>query len=311
VTAAVEIGQPFEVLGNAADEEAWKSLRREGIGASEIAIVMGASSWESILKLYLRKLGEIGEEDEDGDEWLMWGRLLEDKIRAELCRRAEVNLVHRNVLLRSTRHRWALATPDGLSDRDEPVEAKNIAWGYDAAEWEKSIPQNYYLQCQQQMLVSGAPRCLFGALLWGSRLIWEWVPRDEQTIQRIVTVGSQFWARVERREEPPSDGHPDARQILASRATVANAVELFEPEIRSELEVWAESESELKEVRARERVLKRHRDAAADQIAQKMGSYRRGFTSTGWQFEWETVKRRGFTVAPVERDDLKIRAPKL
>jgi putative phage-type endonuclease len=301
---------PFTVIGDSADEKVWLKARTTGIGASEISVLLGASEWESNLNLYYRKIGEAPDDDNEESEWLFWGKALEDKIRAELCRRAGVELIHEGVLLRSNLHHWALATPDGLTTDGEPVESKNIAWGYDATEWAEQIPENYYLQCQQQMLVTGASRCLFGALLWGSKLIWEWVPRDEQAIQRIIAAGQRFWRQVEKREPPLSDGHPGARRILGKLAVVENKLELFEPEIDHHLAEWDDYDHRLAEIRAEERAIKKARDAAADAVAQKMGAHRKAFTVTGWAFEWSTQSKRGYTVAPTEVELFKIKRPK-
>jgi putative phage-type endonuclease len=311
--AARELPRPFEVVVDSDEErDRWLEARCSGIGASEIAVILGASEWESLLELYYRKIGEAPEDEtsDHEDEWLFWGRALEDKIRAELCRRAGVELVQVGTLLRSTEHHWALATPDGLTADGEPVETKNISWGYDPEEWAEQIPEKYYLQCQQQMLVTGARRCLFGALLWGSRLIWEWVPRDEHTIGRIVAAGSKFWRHVERREPPLSDGHPGARKLLGKLAVAENEIELYEPEIEQHLATYQEADVELAEIRKQERTTKKRRDAAADAIAQRMGTHRKAFTATGWSFRWETVRRAGYTVAPSEFEQLKIKAPK-
>src|SRR5690606_18938789 len=164
----------------------WLTHRNGGVGASEIAILLGASDWGSNLELYYRKLGELKDERSD-NELMLWGRLLESAIRDETARRADVQLAEAPCrLLRSTEHPWAIATPDALTTDLEPVEVKNLSHGYDPEGWAEQIPEKYYLQCQHQMLVVGAQRCLFGALLWGSKLLWEWVPRDEMAIRRII-----------------------------------------------------------------------------------------------------------------------------
>jgi predicted phage-related endonuclease len=177
-------------------------------------------------------------------------------------------------------------------------------------EWAERIPEKYYLQTQQQMLVTGANRCLFGALLWGSKLIWEWVPRDEATIARIIDAGSAFWSRVQRRDPPLSDGHPGARKVLGIRANVDEDVELYEPEIEEMLASYENSNTDLKDLRGQVRRLEKQRDASMDAIAQKMGSSRKGYTATGWSFRWETEERRGYTVEPKTIERFKIKAPK-
>lgn len=312
MSAAEQLQPAFETLNAPGDSRAaWLERRRSGIGASEIAIVLGASEWGSILGLYYSKLEESDPDDnDDPEEYLQWGNLLQDAILGELAKRAGVKIAAREPHLRSTAHAWMLATPDALTTDGEPMECKNISYGFDEDDWEVGIPEKYYLQCQQQMAVTGAKRCLFGALLWGSRMLWEWVPRDEAAIARIVKAGSFFWQRVLKREEPPADGHPEGRKILAKLAVVEQPVELYENDIGDLLGEWQRFDLELANVRQKERQAKRCRDAAADQIAQRMGEHRKAFTATGWSMRWKTSERAGYQVKPTTVNTFEITAPK-
>jgi predicted phage-related endonuclease len=208
-------------------------------------------------------------------------------------------------------HHWAIATPDALTTDLEPVEVKNLSHGYDPEGWAEQIPEKYYLQCQHQMLVMGAERCLFGALLWGSKLLWEWVPRDEFTIRRIIRAGSEFWGHIERREPPPSDGHPNARKALARRATDPEPVELYESEIGALLEQWFEAAKASQLADATAKKAKRQRDALADELAKHLGDHVSGMTATGWSVRWKTIERRGYEVAPATIKQLEIKPPKM
>lgn len=309
--AADTIARPFERVCDTANTSEWLAHRDGGVGASEIAILLGASEWGSNLELYYRKLGELADSRED-NELMLWGRLLERPILDELTRRAEVTLLDEpQRLLRSREHRWAIATPDGITTDLEPVEVKNLSHGYDAEEWSEQIPEKYYLQCQHQMLVMGAERCLFGALLWGSKLLWEWVPRDEFTIRRIIRAGSEFWGHIERREPPPSDGHPNARKVLARRATDPEPVELYESDVGALLEQWFEAAKASQLADATAKKAKRQRDALADELAKHLGDHVSGMTATGWSVRWKTIERRGYEVAPATIKQLEIKPPKM
>jgi len=304
--------QPFEVLCNTGDEESWLRKRNGGIGASEIAIVLGVSKWASVLELYARKIGEDTPEHED-HELMLWGRLLEPAIRDELARRAGVTLLEAPPrLLRSKEIEWAIATPDALTVNWIPVEVKNLCHGYDEAEWAQGIPEQYYLQCHHQMLVTGAPRCLFGALLWGGRLVWEWVDRDEMTIRKIVHAGNKFWfEHVVPQTPPPSDGHPNARKVLALQATDEEPVELFEAECGNLFERYEAAKAAHEAAAAAEKKAKRQLEATKDDIAQELGGHRAGFTATGWRMHWKTSERRGYTVEPTAVHSFKIEKEKL
>lgn len=76
---AETIARPFERVCDTANTSEWLAHRDGGVGASEIAILLGASEWGSNLELYYRKLGELADSRED-NELMLWGRLLERPI---------------------------------------------------------------------------------------------------------------------------------------------------------------------------------------------------------------------------------------
>ena len=292
-----------------ANRDEWLAARSFGIGASEMPILMGESDWGSNLDIWATKVGEEPKEDED-NELKELGRELEDAILRITMRRAGVTLAHKGLLVRSLEHRWCIATPDAITDQSEPVEVKNLSFGFSDDEWQEQIPEKYRIQCHHQMLATRAQRCLFGVLVWGNRIVWEWVPRDELLIRRIILTGNEFWGYVERREQPPSDGHKNARKFLSKRATSEESVELYRDDVDEHITRYAAANSRLTRLRAEVRDNEKTRDAAADAIAQRMGKARHAVTADGWEFAWKRSSRKGYTVEPVELDQFKIKEPK-
>ena len=301
---------PFVAVCDSHDRETWLSYRATGIGASEIAGVLGASSWESPLTVYRGKVEPPPHRDDE--EWMQWGLLLEPAIRAELGRRAGVTFdaERSGWMLRSVEHQWATATPDEVTTDGEPCEVKNLAWGYDPEEWESGIPEKYRLQCQHQMLVTGASRCLFGALLHGQRLVWEWIPRDEDTIRRIVVAGAEMWRRIQEHDEPPSDGHPRDRELLARGDHSADAVEVSRIDADPLVEEWLDAKEAQAKADAAAKAAKQRTEAAANRIAQLLGTAKAGHTYDGWSFEWGTYRRKAFMQPAIEKPQFKIKEPK-
>jgi putative phage-type endonuclease len=303
----------YRVVCDTSDEAAWLAHRGLGIGASEIAILLGESNWGSNLELYYRKTGEFTEPLQEESEEMELGRAFEEIARRVVAKRAGVALqpIYPQ-LCQSLVHPWALATCDAITTAVEPVEVKNLNWGFDAEEWSEQIPEKYVLQCQQQMLVLGADRCLFGALLSGSRLIWEWVPRDEVRIRKIIRAGSEFWRHVEDRVPPPSDGHPHARKVLGRLAANGNedTVELYESEMGSQLHAYELAKARHARAATEEKAAQRALDATKDELAKLLGEHRSAVTSTGWTLRWKTTERRGFTVKPNTLHQFEIKPPK-
>jgi putative phage-type endonuclease len=199
----------FHVVCHSRDEH-WLEARRSGIGASEISAVLGLDKYTSEVELYLRKTGQAP--DDDAGEAAEWGQRLEPVIAAEFGKRTGRTVAMAGSLLRSVAHPWALATldawqmlPDG---REWPLEVKLT--GGRARDWEAGVPEYYYPQVQQQLLVTGAKFASIAALLNGTRLVWCDVERDEEMIARIVSEGSRFWSCVTDESVPPPDGSKSA-----------------------------------------------------------------------------------------------------
>lgn len=195
------------------DRAAWLAARRTGIGASEIAMVLGESRWGDAGTVYARKIAPPV--DDASSEWMEWGLRLEAVIAEAYAspRYAGRPVERHGRLLRSRAHPWALATLDAWTEIDgelAPLELKTDRWG---RSWDDGPPVEYVLQLQHQMLVTGARCASIAVLIGGSQLAWCDAARDEQAIARIVRAGERLWHAVERREMPETRDH-DALAIV-------------------------------------------------------------------------------------------------
>ncbi len=206
------LGQPIA----SSSRVEWLAARATGIGASD--------AWRLLSEpyhLWALKSGVVEDEDLSDVERVQWGHLLEHVVIEQTAARAGVVAWHSGELYRSTAHPFALATLDGWAshitvDADNmcPVEAKTAgAWLAD--EWADGAPPKYRIQCQWQMLVTGAPRVLLGCLLGGQRLVWSWIERDEATVTALADAGREMWRRVVESDPPPCDGSEASARALA------------------------------------------------------------------------------------------------
>jgi putative phage-type endonuclease len=148
-------------------EEEWLAARRRGVTASEIAVVMGLSPYDSPFALYHRKRGDLPDvEDTDAMER---GRILEPYIAERFGRRYPFCQVGDGRQLFTHPERpWQMATPDRLLTEGLPhgypsacavavLECKTDAsgsdeWGDDGSD---QIPVHYRCQVLWQMDVLG------------------------------------------------------------------------------------------------------------------------------------------------------------
>lgn len=211
------MSEPFVIEGDSRDREVWLRARRTGVGASEAAVIVGESRYQSAAMLFAAKTREEPEHDaEPTPEYFAWGLLHEPTILAAYSSERYAHRPARaaGLLLRSIDHPWALATLDAWTDHPEhgdiPLELKT-AEVFKADEWSDGAPREYFWQVQQQMLVTGRPYGSIACLLGVHRLVWDDVPRDDAAIERLVRAGERFWKRVETGECPP--GPLDAQSL--------------------------------------------------------------------------------------------------
>lgn len=264
----------------------WQALRREGIGASEAAAIMGVSPWRSPLQLWAEKTGAIEPPELEG-EWIEWGHRLEPAILEAYRDRTGRHTEPSREMLWSDEHRWAFATLDGWTTDTHPhrwpLEVKNVS-GWKADEWEDGPPAHYVTQLEHQMLVSGADRATIVALLGGQRLVWCDVMRDEQRIRKLAHHCAKFWESVEQGTMPPPG--PADRQVLGQMHS--------EPEDDAVVPLdgeFYELDARRCELTVEIAKLSDQRDIIDNRIRAAIGNATRGVLPDGTEYRWAKTKR--------------------
>ena len=200
------------------DRDSWLEARNSGIGASEIAAVLGESPYSSRLRIWGQKIGRIEPMDLSDVEAVQMGLELEPWVAKHYENRTGRNVDRAGVLLRSDEYPWALATPDyWLMDEHGnwriPLQIKTTsAWR--VSDWDDGPPKHVWWQVQHEMFVTGAPWASIGVLIGGQHFRWTDVQRDEDAIQRIIVEGGAFWHQVETQEYPDLDTIEDTSQVI-------------------------------------------------------------------------------------------------
>lgn len=120
---------PFEILCDSRDREKWLATRRKaGVGASEVAAVLGILPFMSAYHLACVKTARIEPDDLSDNERVFWGNELEEAIIAGYAKRAGRRAVSFGLTLRSLRFPWLFATPDALvSEQATEQDARDMA----------------------------------------------------------------------------------------------------------------------------------------------------------------------------------------
>ena len=196
----------------------WLELRKLGIGGSDASVVCGINRYKSPVELWLDKTGQLP--PQEAGEAAYWGTQLEPFVRAEFTKRTGIAVSQYKNLLQSEEHPFMLANLDGICEVPDfgtcIFEAKTAS-AYKAGEWEDTIPDEYQLQIQHYMAVTGYAGAYIAALIGGNTFRWKFVERDEELISMLIELETAFWNHVQDGTPPPLDGSDAAAKFLSQR----------------------------------------------------------------------------------------------
>ena len=181
----------------------WLAKRRLGIGGSDAAAAVRLSPWTTIVELYLDKIGELPDRDENPD--MRRGTLLEPVVRQLYADATGDEIVQPGEIIHHPKLHFALANLDGLVvGRDKLLECKTARsrseWGEPGS---AEIPIVYMCQVQHCMAVAELPRADV-AVLFGTDFefaIYE-IEADTEFQSLLFEREAEFWRMVEARTPP-------------------------------------------------------------------------------------------------------------
>jgi putative phage-type endonuclease len=219
---------PRLVLPSGAPRPVWLAERRNGIGSSDIAALLGLSPYASPYSVWADKL-TAKDEPEPTDGPMYWGTVLEEPIALHFARRNDAK-IRRHGLIAHPYHDWARATPDRIARVPDmapgPVEIKKV---HDRArdEWsgdtddpdakEAAAPPAYVAQLQWQLGIGGWSGGWLAGLVGGSWFHQVRFEFDPMLFDDMLAVADPFWNINVLGGIPPAiDGHRATTAALKS-----------------------------------------------------------------------------------------------
>lgn len=214
--------------------EQWLAERQTGIGGSDAAAACGLSKWKTRYRLWLEKRGMLPPSDET--EPMRWGTKLEPIVRQEYADQTGREIVTPTAMIRHPSYPQLLANLDGIASEGRGYEGKTSrtsdGWGEPGT---NEIPDEYTLQVQHYMLVTGLPVFDVAVLIGGSDFRIYEVEADTELHEMLLEQELAFWRLVESGEEPEAESPEDTRvrwpasqpkSIVASEAVIEAARKL-------------------------------------------------------------------------------------
>lgn len=275
----------------------WLNMRKRGIGGSDAAAICGLSRWRSPMDVWLEKTGQI--EPEKAGEAAYWGQIMEPIIREEFTIRTGMTVTTANSMLQHNRFPFMLANLDGTvrdPHRGQGVFEAKTAGLYARSEWDHGLPDEYAIQVQHYLAVTGFPFACVAVLIGGNQFKWLYLERDDAVIDLIIQLETRFWRLVQTNTPPPLDG---------SRATTELLNRLFPYGKKQEIELPAEA-LELIEAyesaREQEEKAALLKDTAANQLKNMLGENACGKVGDR-RVTWQEVRTERFDSKLLRADE--------
>ena len=208
--------------GTVADAD-WLETRRGGIGASDVASIVGLNPYAGPLRVWLSKVAGIDVEDNPA---MKWGRRFEDDVLDEYRElHPDVTVTAKPGLFADPDAPWRLCTPDAFAEDDDGQLLCEVKTGMSYGEgWgdpgTDEIPVQYLCQVNWSCSILGIRRWVLPVLLLDERDYREYRgDLDDEFAGMLRARVDAFWhGNVLAGVEPVADGLADTSGLLADRA---------------------------------------------------------------------------------------------
>lgn len=202
-------------------KEEWLKYRKKGIGGSDAGAICGLNPYSSAMKVFYDKTSDVIH-DED-NEAMRLGRDLEQYVAERFANATGLKVRRANAIFANEDFPFIIADVDRMIvGKNEGLECKTVN-AYNADKWkEGAIPEHYQIQCHHYMLVTDAKAWWIAALIMGVGFVYYKIERDEELIQYLIKIESDFWNNhVLKNIMPDPDGSEICEEILKKYYPIA------------------------------------------------------------------------------------------
>lgn len=180
--------------------------RHEYIGASDIGVIMGVGLFKTPFELWCEKTQKIKPEISKKQQEIMdMGNLLEDVIAQKYASEHNVSVRRSPKVYVHPKYSYIRAHADRIiTGSERGLECKNTS-EYMADKWNGAdIPEQYILQCQLCMGLSGRKEWDIAVLIGGNKYKDKSLKFDKDLYDLMIEKAVDFWQNNVLRDVPPA-----------------------------------------------------------------------------------------------------------
>jgi putative phage-type endonuclease len=268
--------------------EQWLAWRKKGIGGSDVSAIAGMNRWKSPIEVWMEKVGQL--EPKELGEAAYWGTVLEDIVAKEYSKRSGLKVQRRNAILQHPKHEFMLANVDRMIhdvDRGKGILECKTAGEYKKGEWEEdNIPEEYALQVHHYLAVTGLQFARIAVLIGGNKFEIRDIERDEEIVDYLTKIESDFWQLVKSGTAPEMDGSQSASDLLKIMYPNSNSSSIELPYSGQMVEDFLRLQEMEKEIKLR-------KDEVANKLKNQIGENELAYTSDH-KLSWKSLTTKRF-----------------
>jgi putative phage-type endonuclease len=219
------------ILPECAGRAPWLAARRDGVGGSEVAALVGMSEYDTSWSIFNKKVRTDPDVELTGAP-IEWGHRLEDVVAQKVAE--EIGMVSRfgGGLWANPEKPFLRVTPDRFATKPRSWKAEALIeckTAGDDEHWESgtirpgghgtgSAPLHYQAQCQWQMGIIGLKKAYLGCLVLGRERSFFTVEIDfdPEWFAELAAEAERFWIENVLTGEPPMHDlrHPKTEELL-------------------------------------------------------------------------------------------------
>lgn len=267
-----------------------RQRRKQSLGGSDIAVILGFDERTTQYDLWLEKTKEV--EEWDGNDATEVGNVVEPVLIDYAKRSLELDRVRQSVFRAHATLPFHANLDAMVVGTREAIEAKSSAWQVDE-EWGEpgtdDVPDRVVVQCQWQMMVADLDVVHVVGLLvgrfGGMKLRLYRVERNEELVAKLAKIGMDWWDKHVIQGEEPDD--------LPTERMIKRLVRVPNKTVRLDADLVRAYELARIEKNAAEKVFKRVRS----ELHAQLGDAERGVCE-GVEVTFFEHNRKGYEVKP-------------
>jgi putative phage-type endonuclease len=187
------------------NKQEWLRERKNYIGGTDLASIVGLSPYRTALDVYLDKTSDnITEESSPA---MRWGNLLEDVVAKEYAKVTGYNLEIEPNVLYHHEYKFLGANIDRWADNKKHVLECKTAGFTRGKEWGEEgtdqIPESYLVQVAFYAVICDVPKVDIAVLIGGQNFRIYTYARNRELEDKLIKIACNFWYNHIEKRIPP------------------------------------------------------------------------------------------------------------